>query len=400
MIDFNTALKAKLPFIGVHTDDPVNVKAVLQALAQKPVQQLLAPAKSTSTFTDGVLWWTDSLDVVTTDIYRKLSAATASCIVINPDKPSSIIFDTGVLPTPDTFYSTYLSEFVTSDQIPALLSVLRGLSVKAAQETVQLTMARTGSILPHEVRKTRQMLGGDYPGLTTLDSDYDFYEWPRELREWLDLNDTYFLNPHTPTALVPRGLLLAGDPGVGKSMASKVLAKHWDVPLFRLDVSTSLNRYLGESESRIARSLNFIEQNAPCVWLLDEAEKLFGTGGDEGTSRRILSQILWWLQAHRARVLTVMTTNDLVHLPKELYRAERLDRVITIGKLPLSQAKQFAIKVYTAVLGDAPSIKRAKVLRDALDTADKGTYAHAEVRVLVYDLIKIHGWLAVEDFPK
>ena len=58
-----------------------------------------------------------------------------------------------------------------------------------------------------------------------------------------------------PSSWCPRGLLLAGDPGVGKSMAAKVLAKHWDVPLFRLDVSTSLNRYLGESESRIARNL-------------------------------------------------------------------------------------------------------------------------------------------------
>jgi SpoVK/Ycf46/Vps4 family AAA+-type ATPase len=78
-----------------------------------------------------------------------------------------------------------------------------------------------------------------------------------------------FGNLNTPEKLVPRGLLLAGDPGTGKSMASMVLAKHWDIPLFRLDVSASLNRWLGESESRIARNLSLIEQNAPCVFLLD-----------------------------------------------------------------------------------------------------------------------------------
>ena len=149
-----------------------------------------------------------------------------------------------------------------------------------------------------------------------LETDYDFYEWPHALKEWLTLNDQYFLDLNTPPQLVPRGLLLGGEPGVGKTMAAKVLAKHWDVPLFRLDVSTSLNRYLGESESRIAKNLAVIEQNAPCVWLMDEVEKLFVSNGDEGTTQRILSQVLWWLQYHSARVLTIMTTNNLENDPE------------------------------------------------------------------------------------
>jgi SpoVK/Ycf46/Vps4 family AAA+-type ATPase len=166
--------------------------------------------------------------------------------------------------------------------------------------------------------------------------------------------------------------------------------------LFRLDVSTSLNRYLGESESRIARNLNVIEQNAPCVWLLDEAEKLFNTQGDEGTTQRILSQMLWWLQEHRSRVLTIMTTNNLEVIPKELYRAERLDKVLHLEKLSLSAAKQFAAKVYESVVQSPLPIKRQKVIRDLLDKGDKGTYAHAEVRVLVYELVKKSGWLDPE----
>jgi SpoVK/Ycf46/Vps4 family AAA+-type ATPase len=204
------------------------------------------------------------------------------------------------------------------------------------------------------------------------------------------------LDLETPQQLVPRGLLLDGEPGVGKSMAAMVLAKHWDVPLFRLDVSTSLNRYLGESESRIARNLQVIEQNAPCVWLMDEVEKLFATNGDEGTTQRILSQILWWLQYHRARVLTVMTTNNLTIIPKELYRAERLDKVLHLEKLSLSAAKVFAAKVYESVLGTPTPLKHQKMLRDLLDKGDKGTYAHAEVRVLVYEAIKQNNWLVKE----
>lgn len=392
MIDFKTALDAKLPFIGIHTDDPVNVKAVLQSIAGKSLQPL--PTAANAPVGDAYLWYTEKLDAVTTDAYRKLANTTATCIVINPSAPSMLVVDVGILPTPTAFYTEYLKTFVTAEQIPGIVLVLKGLSLKSAQEVIQLTMARTGGVLPQEVRKTRQMMGGEHPGLSTLDTDYDFYEWPKELREWLDLNDKYFLDLKAPEKLVPRGLLLAGEPGVGKSMSSMVLAKHWDVPLFRLDVSTSLNRYLGESESRIARNLSVIEQNAPCVWLLDEAEKLFGTAGDEGTTRRILSQILWWLQYHKSRVLTVMTTNDLPQLPRELYRAERIDRVIQIDKLPLTQAKLFASKVYESVIGKPPTLTRQKKLRDLLDKSNKGSVAHAEVRVMVYTAIKTHDWLA------
>lgn len=390
MLDFLTAYRAHLPFIGVHTDDPVNVRTVLQHWSQKTVQPL--PTTKAAPIGDSYLWWTEDPAQVTVDTYRKLCATTASCVVINPEKTNLLVYDTGILQTPTEFYRSYVVGFMAEEDVEPVVQQLKGLSLKTAQEVVQLTMARVQSIAPHEVRKTRQMMGGDTPGLMALETDYDFYEWPQPLKEWLTLNDTYFLNLDTPRELMPRGLLLAGDPGVGKTMAARVLAKHWDVPLFRLDVSTSLNRYLGESESRIAKHLAVIEQNAPCVWLMDEVEKLFGSNGDEGTTQRILSQMLWWLQYHKARVLTIMTTNNLPIIPKELYRAERLDKVLHLEKLGMSAAKEFASKVYESVIGPIPP-KRAKVLRELLEKGDKGTYAHAEVRVLVYETIKAHGWL-------
>lgn len=398
MLDFVVAYKAHLPFIGIRTDDPVNVKTVLQTLAGKTVQPL--PTAKSAPIGDGYLYWTEDPLQVNTDVYRKLCASTASCVVINADKSNLLVYDTGILPTPPQFYREYLNNFVGPEQIEPIVQQLKGLSLKAAQEVVQLTMARVQSIAPHEVRKTRQMMGGDTPGLMVLDTDYDFYEWPHALKEWVDLNNAYFLDLDTPVQLVPRGLLLGGEPGVGKSMAAKVLAKHWDVPLFRLDVSTSLNRYLGESESRIARNLAVIEQNAPCVWLLDEVEKLFMSNGDEGTTQRILSQMLWWLQAHTSRVLTIMTTNNLDVIPKELYRAERLDKVLHLEKLSLSGAKAFAVQVYESVLKTPILPKRVKLLRELLDKGDKGTYAHAEVRVLVYSTIKSQNWLQKEPLDK
>ena len=135
------------------------------------------------------------------------------------------------------------------------------------------------------------------------------------------------------------------------------------------------------------------------MWLLDEAEKLFATNGDEGTTQRILSQMLWWLQAHTSRVLTIMTTNNLSILPKELYRAERLDKVLHLEKLSLSAAKLFAAKVYQSVTGDLMPKKRQRLLQEELDRGDKGTYSHAEVRVLVYESIKENGWMVKETGP-
>ena len=391
MHSFLTAYKAHLPFIGVKTDDPVNVRTVLQHWAKRPLQPL--PTAKAAPVGDSYLWWTEDPTAVTTDLYRKLCSTTASCLVINPEKPNLLVYDTGVLETPDQFYRQYLKEFVADEQVESIVQQLKGLSLKTAQEVVQLTMARSGAITQNEVRKTRQMMGGESPGLTQLDTEYDFYEWPVPFKDWLDLNDQYFLDQNVPQPLVPRGLLLAGEPGTGKSMAARVLAKHWDVPCFRLDVSTSLNRYLGVSEGRIDTNLKLIEQNAPCVWLLDEVEKLFASNGDEGTTQRILSQMLWWLQAHTSRVVTIMTTNNLESIPKELYRAERLDKVLHLEKLSLSMSKIFAAKVYESVVKTPLPMKRQKVIRDLLDTGDKGTYAHAEIRVMVYDLVKKNGWL-------
>jgi len=396
VIDFQTALKARLPFIGIHTDDPVHVKDVLARIAGKEVRPL--PSGASHPLPDICLWWANDLALVTDDAYKKLKITGGSCVIINPEKPSMLVYDTGVLVVPDSFFIGYLKQFIQSeDLIQPLVQVLRGLSLKTAAEAVQLTMARTGSILPQDVRKTRQLMGGAHPGLEPLSTDFDFYDMPKPLKEWLYLNDKYFLNPKTPPQLVPRGLLLKGDPGVGKSMASMALAKHWDVPLFRLDIGTSLNRWLGESEGRVARNLQQIELNAPCVLLLDEAEKQFGgSGGDEGTARRILSQTLWWLQYHKAQVLTVMTTNDIDALPKELYRALRIDKVMTFEKLQTSAAHAFARKTYQSVLGKAPTEKRNHVLGAVLSGTTKVTFSHAEVRVLVYETIKANNWLEKE----
>jgi SpoVK/Ycf46/Vps4 family AAA+-type ATPase len=281
---------------------------------------------------------------------------------------------------------------VSKGQLPSLLQALNGLSLKTSQEVVQLTMARTQTCTVQGIRGTRLMLGEATPGLHYLDTDADFYVMPKAVEEWLGLNSKYFLNPHTPPRLMPRGLLFVGVPGVGKTMAAQAIARHWKVPLFRLDVASGLTRWLGESEKQFQANLMALEQNAPCVALLDELEKLFVMGDDSPTMPRILSQLLWWLQTHKSPIITIMTSNDISRVPPELYRPGRIDKVVTLEKMTLTEAKSFATGVFKSILKTAPTLKQQKSMRDAIDDLSR-SMAHAEVVDLVSEMIKERNWI-------
>jgi hypothetical protein len=396
---FRLALKAKLPFIGVETDDIVNVKPVVQALAGKKVMPL--PTALNSTVGNAYVYLSDDAKAVTPDMYRKLCESNATAILVNvgvdlTHQSRTLVFDAGVLMVPREFHESYLKEFVDTARMPSITSVLQGLSLKAAQDIVQITMARTGAVTPKDIRRTRMMLQGMAPGLFTLDPDYDFYVWPKELEAWVKLNDKYFTDPAVPEKLAPRGLLLIGPPGVGKSMAASVLSKHWDVPLYRLDIPTSLNRYQGESETRMAANLQRVEADSPCVFLLDEVEKIFSTS-EEGSPTRMLSQLLWFLQNRHGRVMTIMTSNDITKLPHELYRPGRVDRVMDMPKLTLMDAKSFALGVYQNIMNKVAPTRRRKTMFDALDSKHEGTLSHADVTETVYELIKARDWLGRPD---
>jgi hypothetical protein len=387
---FELALKAKIPVIGVQSDDLLNFKAVLQLIAKK--KPLPLPTANAATVGDLNVYFADDIAAIKTDVYRKLCEAGASCVVLNPAEKSHLIFPAGFLPTPAHLLEEYLKQFVPPDKISVIVQALNGLSLKAAQEIASLTMARAGSCTASEIRSTRLMLGESTPGLEYLDTDYDFYVMPKPLEEWLKLNDKYFLNPHTPPKLMPRGIALVGAPGVGKSMAAQVIARHWKLPLFRMDVGNSLTRWLGESESRMQHNLHTLDENAPCVWLLDELEKLFVSTDKEGTMPRMLSQLLWWLQYHKSKVITVMTSNDIERVPPEVYRPGRIDKVIHLEMLTMQEAKLFAVKVFENILKLPPTIKQQKTMRDAIQSESR-SLTHAEVVVLVSEMIKSRNWM-------
>lgn len=387
------ALKARIPLICVQTDDLINAEKVLQSIAPTTVVDWSLTEKK-SLVTPNRVYWTTDAGEATLPNYNRLQKGLSSLVVFNPSAANPLMLDAGVMQTPEFMLEEYLKPFTKVEQRAKLLQALKGLSLKAATEVIGLTVARVGGAVPNEVRRTRTMLSGGIQGLIPMESESEeFYQWPKELLDWISVNRKYFENPDAPHKLVPRGVMLVGAPGTGKTSAARAVAYYLGIPLYRLDIAQALNRWQGESENRVIRSLQMADAESPCVLLLDEVEKIFTQSDDAGVVTRILSTLLWWLAEHRSRVLTMMTTNSQAKIPPELYRPGRLDRVVTLPRLSLKDAKQFTTEVYKDLLGVAPTLAVQNKLREAVENMGKGELAHSEVCDVVYTCIKDYDWL-------
>nr|WP_258188285.1 AAA family ATPase [Stutzerimonas stutzeri] len=130
---------------------------------------------------------------------------------------------------------------------------------------------------------------------------------------------------------LPRGVMLVGVQGGGKSLAAKAVAGLWGLPLLRLDFACLYNKYFGETERNLREALALAEQMAPCVLWMDEIEKGLATGDmDGGVSQRVLGTLLTWMAERTAPVFMVATANAIDRLPPELLRKGRFDELFFV----------------------------------------------------------------------
>lgn len=152
-----------------------------------------------------------------------------------------------------------------------------------------------------------------------------------------------------PTRLpFPRGVLLYGVPGTGKSLAVEAWAKSWEIPLLRLNWGGLLGRYVGQSESQLTTALSAAERLAPAILWVDEIEKGLGPGhaqDDGGVSQRLVGYLLSWMQDHDAPVMLAATANDLRGLPPEFWRPGRFDALFFVD-LPDAQAREEILQIH------------------------------------------------------
>lgn len=139
----------------------------------------------------------------------------------------------------------------------------------------------------------------------------------------------------------PKGMLLLGVPGTGKSLVAQAIAGDWQFPLLRLDVGALYGSLVGESEGNMRTALDIAERVAPCVLWVDEIEKgaSYG-GGDGGTSARVVQGLLTWMQERKAPVFVIATANSLTALPPELTRAGRFDVTFFIDLPALEERRE------------------------------------------------------------
>jgi SpoVK/Ycf46/Vps4 family AAA+-type ATPase len=150
------------------------------------------------------------------------------------------------------------------------------------------------------------------------------------LKRWLKERKKSFLHGSVEQD-VPKGVLLLGVQGSGKSLAAKAVAGMWGLPLLRMDMAAMYNKYIGESERNLREALKMADMMSPCVLWLDEVEKgLARDNSDTGTSQRILGTLLTWMAERKSKVFIVATSNDISGLPPELIRKGRLDEIFFV----------------------------------------------------------------------
>lgn len=145
----------------------------------------------------------------------------------------------------------------------------------------------------------------------------------------------------------PRGILLVGVPGCGKSLSAKAIAASWNLPLYRLDFATVQGQYVGQSEQQLKEAFQTAEHVSPCVLWIDEIEKgLGGSGSDSsGVTTRMVGQFLFWMQECKKLVFVVATANDVSMLPSEILRRGRFDELFFVD-LPAEEERKEIINLY------------------------------------------------------
>lgn len=274
----------------------------------------------------------------------------------------------------------------TDEDVRTAADILTGVTITEATNVLATLIAggRLGEEDLIRLTEYKDRIFGDLAGIEriVLREDYKVGGL-RNLQLWLSKRERLMIADYSNTRVSPpRGILLVGVPGCGKSLSAKAIATKWKLPLYRLDMASILGMYVGQSEGRLKEALDTAGRVAPCVLWIDEIEKaLASSGGDSGTSRRLIGQFLFWLQESATRVFMVATANDISSLPPELTRKGRFDEIFFVD-LPDEADREEILRLYfTRICGYELSPELAAVLVAA--TAD---FSGAEIEAVVNEI--------------
>lgn len=233
-----------------------------------------------------------------------------------------------------------------------LINNLRGLPMKDARRLARNAIWNDGALgekdLPGVMEAKFRLL--DPGGVLSFEMETESFASVAglsRLKGWLRQRAPVFASGEPPPGLdLPRGIMLLGVQGCGKSLAARAVAGVFGVPLLRLDCGALYNKYHGESERNLRESLNSAELMAPCVLWLDEIEKGMSVSDtDGGTSQRMLGTFLTWMAERGKPVFLVATANDIEKLPPEMVRQGRFDEIFFVD-LPDAETRQAVLGIH------------------------------------------------------
>ncbi|HZF08277.1 MAG TPA: AAA family ATPase, partial [Thermoanaerobaculia bacterium] len=182
----------------------------------------------------------------------------------------------------------------------------------------------------------------------------------------------------------PRGVLLVGVQGCGKSLAAKTIAHEWGLPLVRLDPGRLYDKYIGESERHLRNAFATAEALSPLVLWIDEIEKVFAAGGSEsdgGLGRRLFGSFLTWMQEKKEAVFVAATSNDLSAVPPELLRKGRFDEIFFVD-LPGAPERREILAIHLRLRRQDPAVFDLDILTEATEGMSGAEIEQAVVAAL------------------
>jgi len=272
---------------------------------------------------------------------------------------------------------------LSADDEEGLIRDLQGLTLYEAERALARAIVDDGALTAEDRPRVRE----SKKALVESGGLLDFYPAPlglesvgglARLKKWIATRKIGFLPPAGARPIdPPRGLLILGVQGCGKSLAAKAVAASWGLPLLWLDAGRLLAPYIGESERNLRDALKRVERMAPCVLWIDEIEKAFATSrsndSDGGVSKRLVAALLTWMQERASHVFLIATANSVEELPPEMMRKGRFDEIFFVD-LPGRAARSEIFALHLAQRGE--DAKRFDLDRLAIES---GGFSGAEI---------------------
>ena len=271
----------------------------------------------------------------------------------------------------EKLFSKLAKEFnISSDIDISILKSLLGLTIEEAENALSKAIVQNGKLTEEEI----EILISQKEQIIKKSGHLEYFH-PKNnmnsiggldnLKKWLETRYKAFSqNAKKYKLKSPKGIMLLGIPGTGKSLSAKAVSASWKMPLLRLDFGKVFGGLVGESESNIREAIKISESLSPCILWIDEIEKgLSGLGGngDSGTSSRVFGTFLTWIQEKESEVFVMATANDISMLPPELLRKGRFDEIFFVD-LPTKDERIEILKIHLAnVEQDAKSLNIEKL---------------------------------------